>query len=80
MPNNELIQAIKDAAKAVRVLEKMNPNGNEIPETLDFSVYTDCTNLTIAIRELERIATIRGAQQSLETALDRITRFYYSRE
>ena len=78
MPNNEMIQAVKDAARAVRILEKLNPNGNEIPETLEFSVYTDCTNLTITISELERFAKIRGAMQSLETALDTIARFYYS--
>ena len=79
MPNNEMVKAVKDAARVIRVLEKLNPNGDEIPETLEISVNThEMSDVVDAIRTLSKIAKIRGAQQSLETALDTIARFYYS--
>lgn len=78
MPSNEVASAIKDAAKALTFLEKVKP-GDEIPETLEISVNTsEIPDVINAIRTLSKIAKIRGAQQSLETALDTIARFYYS--
>ena len=77
MPNNEIVKAVKNAARAIRFLERHGVSENHIPETLNVNVDTgDMHEIATAIDQLVCAAKVLSYQRLLDESLDTITRIY----